>query len=563
MANSGTLTQTIRTGYQLKIAWNIDSQSIPNNTSNVTVKVQLVSTGSSYAINSTASKSGTLYIDGKAYAFSFSAALSANQNKTIFTKTAIVSHASDGTKTCAFKADVGIDVTLSSVYYGTVTVSGNGNFTSIPRASTPSLSASTVEMGTSITISVSRASNAFKHTLTYTFGNRSGTIGTDIGTSAAWELPETLALAIPNAISGTGTIICTTFNGSTVIGSKSVKFTATVPASIVPSIATVSISEATPNLAANYGVYIQSKSTLNVGITANGAYGSTIAKYETTIQGMTYHKSSFVSEIINTSGTVGITTKVTDSRGRSTQVSNSVTVVEYSPCKITTFTAYRCNELGEVDYEGERLLIELNYSISPIANKNGKYYSIEYWIKGGDETQTLVSGEFYSQNRSFITDAIFSSDNAYSIALNVDDNFSGASSTLNIPTAFTLVDFRSTGKGIEFGAVSNEDCFGVSMDTKFRKNVNVAGVFSAANIKYGSDSITPTAANTATSKQITFDTPFPTGTVPKIFITAKTTSPYTEVRGISINNPSSTGFVAWVVRSNTTATGFDWLAIGG
>ena len=66
MANKGTLTETIRTGYELKIVWNIDSQSIPNNTSNVMVKVQLVSTGSSYAINSTAPKSGTLYIDGKA-----------------------------------------------------------------------------------------------------------------------------------------------------------------------------------------------------------------------------------------------------------------------------------------------------------------------------------------------------------------------------------------------------------------------------------------------------------------------------------------------------------------
>lgn len=563
MASNGTLTETIRTGYQVKIVWNIDSQSIPNNTSTVTVKVQLVSTGSSYAINSTASKSGALYIDGKAYAFSFSAALSANQTKTIFTKTAIVSHSSDGTKTCTFKADVGIEVTLSGTYYGTVTVSGNGTFTTIPRASTPSLSASTATMGATVTISISRASSTFRHDLTYMFGNRSGTIATDVTTSATWELPLTLALAIPKSTSGTGTIICKTYNGSTLIGSKSVTFTATVPASVVPSITAVSISEATPNIATKFAAYVQNKSTLNVGITASGVYGSTITKYETTIQGMTYHKSSFVSELIISSGTMGVTTKVTDSRGRTAQVTNSVTVQAYSPPKITAFSAYRCDSTGTADYEGAYLKIEFNYSISPVNNKNDKSYEIVYRQKDTSTWETLTSGNVYAQNTNIISSALFNPDNAYNLTLNIEDYFAEASATLDIPTAFTLVDYRSTGKGIEFGAVSNEDCFGVSMDAKFRKNVNVTGVFSAANIKYGSDSITPTAANTATSKQITFDTPFPTGTVPKIFITAKTTSPYTEVRGISINNPSATGFVAWLVRSNTTTTTFDWLAIGG
>ena len=47
MASSGTIQQAIRTGYRLQIAWSVGSQSVANNTSSVTVKVQLVSTGSS------------------------------------------------------------------------------------------------------------------------------------------------------------------------------------------------------------------------------------------------------------------------------------------------------------------------------------------------------------------------------------------------------------------------------------------------------------------------------------------------------------------------------------
>lgn len=563
MANKGTLTETIRTGYELKIVWNIDHQSIPNNTSTVVVKVQLVSTGSSYAINSTAPKSGTLYIDGKAYAFSFSAALSANQTKTIFTKTAIVLHDSDGTKTCAFRADVGLEVTLSGTYYGTVTISGDGTFKTISRASNPSLSASSVTMGASITISIKRASNEFRHDLIYTFGNQSGTIATNVTTSATWELPLTLALGIPKSTSGTGVIICKTYDGSSLIGSKSVNFTASVPESIIPSIESVSISEATPNITVKFGAYVQNKSTLNVEINANGVYGSTIEKYETTIQGMTYHKSSFVSELITSSGAMAVITKVTDSRGRTTQVANSVTVQAYSNPEILAFSAYRCNSTGAADSEGSNLKIEFNYSICSVNNKNDKSYEIIYREKGASTWETIASGNAYAQNTNIISDALFDPNTAYDLRLNIEDYFSGAVATINVLTSFTLIDFRSTGKGIEFGGVSNEDCFGVSIDAKFRKNVNVTGVFSAANIKCGSDSITPTAANTATSKQITFAEPFPSGTIPTVFISAETSSPGTVVKGISIDDPSSTGFTAWIIKTDTAETTFNWLAIGG
>ena len=51
MATTGTIQKDIRTGYRLQIVWTVDSQSVANNTSTITVKVQLVSTGSSYTIN--------------------------------------------------------------------------------------------------------------------------------------------------------------------------------------------------------------------------------------------------------------------------------------------------------------------------------------------------------------------------------------------------------------------------------------------------------------------------------------------------------------------------------
>ena len=184
MAASGTIQQAIRTGYRIQIAWTVDSQSVANNTSKVTAKVQLVSTGSSYTINSSASKSGSLTINGTKYTFNFTAALSGNQTKTLFTKTVTVSHAADGTKTCSFSATAGINVTLSGTYYGNVTASGNGTFNTIARASTiNSVTGSVAINGTnSVTVNISRKSSNFTHTVVFSFGSYSKTT-TGVGTS--------------------------------------------------------------------------------------------------------------------------------------------------------------------------------------------------------------------------------------------------------------------------------------------------------------------------------------------------------------------------------------------
>ena len=251
MATSGTIQEAIRTGYRIQIAWTVDSQSVANNTSTVTAKVQLVSTGSSYTINSSASKSGSLTINGTKYTFNFTASLSGNQTKTLFTKTVTVAHASDGTKTCSF----------SATYYGNVTVSGTGAFNTIVRASTISSVTSSVSVnGTNaVTVAITRASSSFTHTVVFSFGSYSKTT-TGVGTSTSYAIPTSWLNAIPNATSGTAKVTVTTYSGSTKIGSAvSKNFTLTVPASVVPSISSVTVADTTTNQA-TFGNMVQNKS---------------------------------------------------------------------------------------------------------------------------------------------------------------------------------------------------------------------------------------------------------------------------------------------------------------
>lgn len=475
MAASGTIQAAIRTGYRLQIAWTVGSQSVANNTSSVTAKVQLVSTGSSYTINSSASKSGSLTINGTKYTFSFSAALNGNQTKTLFTKTVTVAHASDGSKTCAFAATCGINVTLGGTYYGNVTASGNGTFNTIPRATVPTLSASSVNMGASVTINMPRASGSFDHTLTYSFGKASGTIGSGLGTSKTWEVPISLASQIPSGTSGTCTITCKTYNGSTLIGTKSVSFKAKVPDAVVPTISNVSITETVSGLAARFGAFVQGKSKVKIGIVAVGAFGSTIKAYKTTVDGKSYSGTAPTTGTLS-SGTKAVTITVTDSRGRKATATRTITVIAYSAPTIRGLSPVRALADGTANYDGQYGKIGFSYSVATIGGKNESRYTLEY--KGRDSTEwiQIQAGTGYTLSTSILTGPVMDVDSAYDVRLSVTDYFTTTRKTVEIPTAFTLLDFNASGRGAAFGKVSElADGLEIGLDMSIYKDIFMGG----------------------------------------------------------------------------------------
>ena len=456
MAASGTIQEAIRTGYRLQIAWTVDSQSVANNTSTVTAKVQLVSTGSSYTINSSASKSGSLTINGTKYTFSFTASLSGNQTKTLYTKTVTVAHAADGTKTCSFSATAGINVTLSGTYYGNVTASGSGTFNTIARASTISSVTSSVSVnGTNaVTVNITRASSSFTHTVVFSFGSYSKTTEA-VATSTSYAIPTSWLNAIPSATSGTAKVTVTTYSGSTKVGSAvSKNFTLTVPTTVVPTISSVAVNDTTTNQT-TYGNMVQSKSKPKFTITAAGALGSTITAYKTVFEGKTYTGATPTASVITKSGTASATITVTDSRGRTASTTKTWTVVAYTAPKISSFTAVRCLANGTENYEGTYLKTVFNYSIASVNSKNANSYVIEYKPTSSTTWTALTNGTGYAINTSYIsTQGAFNVDSSYDLRLSITDSFVTVRGLTEIPTAFTLLDFNASGKALAFGKVS-------------------------------------------------------------------------------------------------------------
>lgn len=442
-------TSNDRVKYKITVTQN--SQNVTNNTSNVTVSVRFYRTNTGYTTYGT----GTVYckINGTTY----SAAVTPDEKITnsgivLFSKTLNIVHNDDGTKTLTTSAWINLNTPLTSNEQ-----SYNQALTTIPRATTPSINVSTVALGGSITVSMPRASSAFTHTLRYNFAGKTGTIGTGLGTSTTWTVPLSLASQIPNTTSGILTVSCDTYNGSTKIGTKSDTVTCTVPASVVPTIGTISLTEGVTGLAAKIGAFVQGQSKINVAITAAGAYGSTISNYISKFGSSSFNGASFTISNINTSGSVTLTVTVKDSRGRTATKTQTVTILPYEIPQINSFTGIRCDQNGNADEDGQYVQLAYNYAISALNNKNDKTITIAYQQVGASSWTTLKTESNYSANTTYVPATVFNVDNSYYFKITVSDYFKTVSYEIEVTTAFTLVDYSAGGKGIAFGKVAESE----------------------------------------------------------------------------------------------------------
>lgn len=238
--------------------------------------------------------------------------------------TATIYHNADGTKSFSASAK-------GAFYYSgdyNSTGSGSWSLPTIPRAS--SISCTTSNIGSNATVSISRASSSFTHTLSYAFGSLTGTIATKTSsTSVNFALPTTFYAQIPNAKSGTGTITCQTYNGSTLIGTKTCSFTATVNESdskptLSPSV--VDSNSATITLTGDSSKFINYYSNASVSIGASARNSATLKSQKVTCGGKSISSSSGTISAVDSGKFVF---SATDSRGYTTSQTLNKTLVNY------------------------------------------------------------------------------------------------------------------------------------------------------------------------------------------------------------------------------------------
>ncbi len=453
MASSGSFSGSIRDGhYKLRVDWS-QSKNVSANTSTVTCKLYLVN---DWSLNISGRSDNTCTIDGSAQTFS-SPAISSTGTHLLGTVSRTVNHASDGGKSLTISAVFQIRATLSGTYYGTITASANITLDSIPRAS--SVSAGNMTLGSVGKINISRASSSFTHTLTYSFGNTSGTIATKTtATSVSWTPSLSLANQIPNATSGTCTITCTTYNGNTNIGAKTCTLSLSVPASVKPTISSLTASRIDGEVPSTWGIYVQTKSKVKLTINgAAGSYGSTIKSYTITGGGYSGSASTLTTGFLNNSGTITFKATVTDSRGRvSAEASVSITVTAYSPPYFNSSLSQRCLSNGTLDDDGTYIHALVSFGYSSCGGKNTLKTSVQY--KQVSATQWTDAGVTFASNTAFTYGkGQISTETSYDVRYTLEDAFSTISLQEIVSTAAVVMDFKSGGKGVAIGKVSERD----------------------------------------------------------------------------------------------------------
>ena len=562
MATSGSFQKSLASGhYILKVEWSI-TQSVSNNTSTPTAKIYLIN---DYSISVRATSGHSLTINGVKYSFSSSAISSKGTHLIATINGNAITHNSDGTKSVNLSLSYKMDASLSGTYYGTVTASGTATFNTIARATTPTLSASSAYIGDNITITMNRASSSFTHTLVAKLGSQSVTIGTGLGTSRSWAIPTSLLTAIPNATSGTCTITCTTYNGSTSIGSKTVSLTLKVKDTVKPTV-TFTVAEANNTVSGKgFTDFIQSLSKLLIKSTGKGAGGSTIKSYSVTAAGTTYSGSSVTTNTLASSGDITVTVKVTDSRGRTGSASQSINIKAYSKPKLSSFSVRRCNADGTSNDEGSYCKVTVSASVSAIT---GNVLTLDLDVaesRQSSGTTITLSNTGVSFNGSKIVSNI-NPDKSYVFAVTATDAFYPVTKAIPISTGATSIYVSADGTKVGIGKKCESSGFEVGFISRFYKDVyiqNTNGVFCKIPKTIGGRVLVkPTEANKPTKVSITFpEGLFTPNTTPFVVATPHSTSPGTLVQGVSVYNVTASGCDIYLTRSTIADTYVSWMAM--
>ena len=344
-------------------------------------------------------------------------------------------------------------------------------------ATQPSLSAATVEMGKSVTISTSAVNSAYRHTLRYAFGKATGTIAENVASSESWTPPVSLANQIPSATTGSGTIYCDTYSGSTLLGTKSVSITLTVPGSVVPSAGTLSAALAEDT--SGTGLYVKGMGKAKLTLSgASGAYGSSITSYTITGGGWAATNGALTTGTLASAGNITFTATVTDSRGRKASTTRTISVIDYTKPGVAVCDVYRCDADGNRKKAGTYFAVEINASYSAIT---GNTLSITVRYKKQSESSYGTATNVTNNGKTVIGGGNIGASTTYDVLVTVADKYNSLLIQRTLSTKSVLQSFKRSA-GAAIGKVAElANWLDVAWNTRIRGNLQVDGTISSAD----------------------------------------------------------------------------------
>lgn len=384
-------------------------------------------------------------------------------------KTFTVQHDDEGNAKATIKWQWGVRSNWGQCY------EESGEFTidlpNIPRAST--IGATDADIGSTSSVVVVKQAAAYTHSIKVQFGKLTkylkadGTLSdTEVKISAtniAFTVPDTFYAQIPNASSGTCNLICTTYSGSTVIGTaQTAKFKATASkAKCAPVVSgtVIDVNDKTVSLTGDANTLIRYCSTVQCTIKTTPRNSATISTKK--IGGVTVQEDTRTIENIET-GEVAFS--ATDSRGYTTATTVRKTVVPYIKLSANVL-------LERVDPVSGRAVLTIwgdyfNNTFGAVANSiHIKYSLARSGMSYGDyiEVDAVLEGNTYSVEVAL---ADLDYNYAYSAQVVVEDALLLQNKVASVGRGIPLCDWGEVDFRFNYAVRFTEYCFGDTLPTE-------------------------------------------------------------------------------------------------
>jgi len=275
--------------------------------------------------------------------------------------------------------------------------------------------------------------------------------------------------ATSNTPSGTATYRLNTYlKGAGLMGtSTKTGLLNTTPSISSPTFEGFTLSDTNTSTAA-LGGYIQTISSLSAAFTgATAKNGATIAKFIISAAGKTEESATTPVNFgnITSAGEILVTATVQDSRGYTASLTQTITVVPYTPIKLNSYTFRRENNVGTT----VQLIFSGTYSplnIGGVDRNSFQGATRQLREMGGSYSAETAISDVVSGDGSFsysnLTWGTLLEDTTYQILLKVSDMFSSDTVTLTLPKGMPRI--RITKYSVGIGVTNPQgalDVFGI------------------------------------------------------------------------------------------------------
>lgn len=337
-------------------------------------------------------------------------------------------------------------------------------------ASAFALSADTVSAGSGFTVIITPGKSTWGHQVLFDFlGYQTASAVLEPGvTQVALTVPVGWLAAMTDSASGVGTVTLRCWEGSktSFFGAVTKPLTVTAPASAGPEVGTVSAAPLLTVDGVTYpevvsGAYVQGKSGYSAAISgASAKYGARIAAYSISGGGYSGRGATLKSGLLGAAGTQKITFRVTDTRGLSAAKTVNITVLAYTPPRVTELTAWRVNEAGEADGAGTLGKTCWADAYSALGGKNTLTANMYIKPVGGTETALgALDGGDGAHWLAGTGGAKIALDvtKRYVLRRVLTDAYGAVERSMELPSANFAIHLNAKGNGICFGGASTAE----------------------------------------------------------------------------------------------------------